>query len=87
MGVNCDFGGDPGFGDEAIAGGTVGIDVAGFGGATGSATGSVDCDATKSVVGCDTGLCGVDRPEGDDNAGDEVGDAAGDVGLTVSLRD
>ena len=73
MGVNSDFGGDPGFGDEAIAGGT--IDVA------------VDGVATGSVEGCDTGPCGVDRPEGDDNAGDEVRDAAGDVGLTVSLRD
>ena len=76
MGVDSDFGGDPGFGDEAIAGGTVG-----------GATGSVDCDATGSVNGCDTGLWGVDRPEGDDNAGDEVGDAACEVGLTVSLRD
>ena len=60
MGVNFDFGGDPGFCDEAIAGGS---------------------------DGCDTVPCGVDRPEGEDNAGDEVGDVAGDVGLTVSLRD
>ena len=83
MGVNSDFGGDPGFGDEAIAGGTDGIDVA----VDGVATEYVDDVATGSVDGCDTGPCGVDRPEGDDNAGDEVSDAAGEVGLTVSLRD